>query len=59
MEVRDYIPIYSIVNSLAELGTVNRVQFSINGSTNVMFRDTLSLDTTFERNLDCIGETGQ
>lgn len=58
LEVRDYIPIYSIVNSLAELGTVNRVQFSINGSTNVRFRDTLSLDTMFERNLDCVAETG-
>lgn len=57
LEVKDYIPIYSIVNSLAELGNVNRVQFSINGSNNIKFRDTLSLDTMFERNLDYVAET--
>ncbi|MEY8338937.1 GerMN domain-containing protein [Lachnospiraceae bacterium 62-35] len=58
LEVKDYIPIYSVVNSLAELSSVSRVQFSINGSTDVKFRDTLSLDSTFERNLDCIEEEG-
>lgn len=32
LEVREYIPIYSIVNSLSELPTVSRVQIRINGS---------------------------
>lgn len=55
LEVRDYIPIYSIVNSLSELSSVNRVQFTVNGAQDVKFRDSLSLDTLFERNLDYIG----
>lgn len=49
---KEEIPIYSIVNSLTQLTTVNRVQFSVNGSPAVMFRDTISLDTLFEQNMD-------
>lgn len=56
LEVKDYIPIYSIVNSLADLSSVNRVQITVNGSQEVIFRDTISLNTLFERNLDYIGE---
>lgn len=55
LEVRDYIPIYSIVNSLSELASVNRVQITVNGAQDVMFRDSVSLNTLFERNLDYIG----
>ena len=55
LEVRDYIPIYSIVNSLSELSNVNRVQITVNGSQEVTFRETISLNTLFERNLDYIG----
>lgn len=51
-EINEYIPIYSIVNSLCELSTVNRVQITVNGSSNVMFRDVISLDTQFERDLE-------
>lgn len=57
LEVRDYIPIYSIVNSLSALSSVNRVQITVNGVQDVMFRDSLSLNTLFERNLDYIGGT--
>lgn len=56
-EVKDYIPIYSIVNSLSELSLVNKVQITIDGSQDVMFRDSISLNTLFERNLDYIGGT--
>ena len=56
LEVKDYIPIYSIVNSLSELSSVNRVQISVNGAQNVKFRDSIELNTMFERNLDYIGE---
>ena len=42
-------------SSLAEAAGISRVQFSINGSANVKFRDSISLDTQFERNLDYIG----
>lgn len=55
IEVKEYIPIYSIVNSLSELTSVNKVQISVNGSADVMFRDAVSLNTTFERNLDLGG----
>ena len=57
LEVKDYIPIYSIVNSLATQPSVNRVQISVNGSQDVMFRDTISLNTMFERHLDYVGGT--
>lgn len=56
MEVKEYIPIYSIVNSLSELTSVNKVQITVDGSAEVMFRDTISLNTMFERNLDLGGE---
>lgn len=55
LEVKDYIPIYSIVNSLSELSSVNRVQITVNGSQEVSFRDVISLNTLFERNLDYLG----
>ena len=55
LEVKDYIPIYSIVNSLSELSNVNRVQITVNGSQEVTFRETISLNTLFERDLDYIG----
>lgn len=54
-EVKDLIPIYSIVNSLSGLTSVNKVQITVNGSTDVMFRDAVSLNTMFERNLDLGG----
>lgn len=55
LSVKESIPIYSIVNSLSELTSVNKVQIMINGSQDVMFRDLLSLNTLFERNLDLGG----
>lgn len=56
LEVREYIPIYSIVNSLSEQALVNRVQITVNGAQDVSFRDSVSLNTMFERNLDYIVE---
>lgn len=56
MEIREDIPIYSIVNSLSGLTSVNKVQIMVNGSAEVMFRDVISLNTMFERNLDLGGE---
>ncbi len=46
--------IYALTNSLVELGTVNKVQISINGETNLNYRESISLSTVFERNLDLI-----
>lgn len=55
LDVKDYIPIYSVVNSLSELTNVSKVQITINGSTNVKFRENISFSTVFERNLDYVG----
>lgn len=52
LEVREYIPIYSLVNSLAAVSSINKVQIAVNGSQDVMFRDTIPLNQMFERNLD-------
>ncbi len=48
------VTIYSIVNSLVELSTVNKVQISINGDTSGTYRDKYSFSTIFERNLDIV-----
>lgn len=47
-----YLTIYAIVNSLSELNTAQRVQIAVEGTQTVLFRDAVSLDTLFERNLD-------
>lgn len=52
LEVKEYIPIYSIVNSLAAVSSINKVQITVDGSQEVMFRDVISLNQLFERNLD-------
>lgn len=46
--------LYSIVNSLVELPGVNKVQISIEGNTDVTYRDSVSLTTQFERDLDMV-----
>lgn len=48
------VAIYSIVNSLAELTNVNKVQISVNGETDIMYRESISLTTVFDRNLDLV-----
>lgn len=53
-EVTSQTALYSIVNSLVELPGVNKVQISIDGNTDVTYRDSVSLTTLFERNLDLI-----
>lgn len=48
------VAIYSVVNSLTELTNVNKVQISINGNSEIMYRESINLTTVFERNLDLI-----
>ncbi len=48
------VAIYSIVNSLTELTHVNKVQISVNGNSDIMYRESINLATIFERNLDLI-----
>jgi len=48
------VTVYSLVNSLTELNSVDKVQIFINGKTDVTFRETYSLNTLFEKNEDVI-----
>lgn len=56
VNTNEVVPIYAIVNSLSELPAVNKVQIAINGETSRKYRELVSLDTLFERNLDIILE---
>lgn len=53
-DVSPKIEIYSIVNSLVELSYINKVQISVNGSSNKKLRDEISLEYAFTRNLDLV-----
>lgn len=46
------VAVYSIVNSLAELSGINKVQISVNGSTDLVYMETIPLSQVFERNLE-------
>ncbi len=56
VNTNEVVPVYAIVNSLVELPAVNKVQIAINGETTRRYRELVSLDTLFERNLDIIME---
>ncbi len=42
------LPVYSVVNSLCELDEVNEVRILIDGSSDVVYRESLSLDKNFQ-----------
>lgn len=48
------VTIYSIVNSLCDMLNVERVQFQVEGQSNVLYKETLSLNGPFHRNSDLI-----
>ena len=48
--VIESIPVYSIVNSLIENTDAQKVQISINGESNRLFRESINFDTIFEKN---------
>ncbi|MBR3516241.1 MAG: GerMN domain-containing protein, partial [Lachnospiraceae bacterium] len=48
------VTLYSIVNSLAELKDVHRVQFMINGDAQILYRELIDLGSSFSRNLDIV-----
>ncbi len=48
------VVLYSMVNSLTELSNVKKVQFLIDGVSEIMYREKYSFTTIFERNLDLI-----
>ena len=51
-EIKEAVVIYSIVDSLSELSSVNKVQIAVNGDTSGKYRDDYSFDTLYDRNLD-------
>lgn len=53
-DITDEVAIYSVVNSLAEMTSVNKVQFSINGKQVSNYRENTEFDIPFERNLDIV-----
>lgn len=53
-EVKSEIVVYSIVNTLCELATVNKVQFTVEGEQQEAYGDLKGFDTPFERNLDLV-----
>lgn len=51
-EVAEPIVIYSIVDSLVELPNINKVQISVNGDSDRVYRDRYDLSVMYDRNLD-------
>lgn len=47
MNVTDTVELYSLVNSLTQLDTINQVQITINGSSQEVFRNNISLSGKF------------
>lgn len=53
-EISPEVQIYSVVNSLVELNHVNKVQITINGEADILFREKISLEYVLSRNLDIL-----
>lgn len=47
-EIKEQVVIYSIVNSLASLGNIDRVQISVNGDTSGTYRDDFELSQMYQ-----------
>lgn len=55
--ITDEVAIYSVVNSLVEMPTINKVQFKINGELQKTYGESTKFDGMFERNLDIVETT--
>ena len=58
-DIRSDLTIYSVVNSLVELPTINKVQFFINGEKQDFYRETIEFSGLFERNLEIIDSSNR
>lgn len=56
LPIQENIPIYSVVNSLVEACQVTNVQISVNGETNIVFRESMRLDQFYEPEKSLIQE---
>lgn len=55
--IKDEVVIYSVVNSLDELSTIKKVQFTINGEVKKFYKENIALDDFFSMKLDLIEGT--
>lgn len=55
LDIDANLAVYSIVNSLTELSNINNVRIMVNGSSDIVYMDVVSLNTALERNLDYYG----
>ena len=58
-EIAEPVVIYSIANSLVELPNINKVQISVNGDSNMTYREKLKLSDMYDRNLDYMDESAR
>lgn len=54
LDVNANIPIYALVNSLTELSGIKSVKIQIDGASNLSFKNTFSLEETYERNYNLV-----
>ena len=50
------VRIYSVVNSIVEGGEMGQVQILINGKTDAVYQDNITLEKPFSRNLELVEE---
>ncbi|MFV0527807.1 MAG: GerMN domain-containing protein [Lachnospiraceae bacterium] len=56
LPIQEKIPIYSIANSIIANCPVDKVQISINGESNVTFRENMNLNQFYEKNDELVSE---
>ena len=54
LDIQQEIPVYSIVNSLIAAGNVQKVQISVNGDSKIVFRESMSMNQLYEKNLELV-----
>ena len=54
--VSDDVIVYSVVNSLTDIGSVTKVQLWIDGKTLSSYRETIPIDLPLERKFDIIAK---
>ena len=59
LSVAQEIPIYALVNSITTNCPVQKVQFSINGESDVTFRESMKLNQFYEKDLSYLEENSE
>ena len=54
LNLKAELPFYAIVNSLADTCETRKVQFTIDGKSDILYRNTVDLSEPFSRNADLI-----